>query len=114
MDHSNIEAAWSEPLNTVLLDCTPLSLDHHPSMDAFLVGSPESCFLYHSTRMDVPVREWTWGREAIHQATFNPVEHNLVGILTKDNSVILADTREDSPLRKVSLCPFLKGFILAI
>ncbi|KAH9286690.1 DDB1- and CUL4-associated factor 13 [Echinococcus granulosus] len=98
MDHSNIEAAWSKPLNTVLLDSTPLSLDHHPSMDAFLVGSPESCFLYHSTRMDVPVREWTW------------VEHNLVGILTKDNSIILADTREDSPLRKLKMNLKLNSF----
>ncbi|KAL5967145.1 DDB1 and CUL4-associated factor 13 [Taenia solium] len=110
MDHNNIEAAWSEPLNTVLLDCTPLSLDHHPSMDAFLIGSPESCFLYHPTRMDVPVREWTWGQEAIHQATFNPVEHNLVGILTKDNSIILADTREDSPLRKLKMNLKLNSF----
>ncbi|VDM31192.1 unnamed protein product [Hydatigera taeniaeformis] len=110
MDHSNIGSAWSEPLNTVLLDCTPLCLDHHPSMDAFLVGTPESCLLYHSTRLDVPVREWTWGREAIHQATFNPVEHNLVGILTKDNSIILADTREDSPLRKLKMNLKLNSF----
>lgn len=113
MDHNDIEVAWSKPLNSVLLGCTPISLDHHPSKDAFLVGSPESCLLYHSARLDVPVREWTWGRETIHQASFNPVEHNLVGILTKDNSIMLADTREDIPLRKVSLSHILAlAFIL--
>lgn len=101
MDHNSIETSWSEPITTTLLNWTPLSLDHHPSADSILVGASESCLLYHASRMDVPVREWTWGREAIHQASFNPVEHNLVGILTKDNSIILADTREDQPLRKV-------------
>ncbi|VDD74741.1 unnamed protein product [Mesocestoides corti] len=110
MDHSAIETAWAEPLNTTILNWTPLSLDHHPSMDAILVGASESCLLYQSTRMDVPVREWTWGREAIHQASFNPVEHNIVGILTKDNSIVLTDTRVDQPLRKLKMNLKLNAF----
>ncbi|KAL7062369.1 hypothetical protein AAHC03_01304 [Spirometra sp. Aus1] len=110
MDHNDIASSWKEPLNTVLLNWTPLCLDHHPSSDAILVGTSESCLIYHSTRMDVPVFEWTWGREAVHHASFNPVEHNLVGILTKDNSIILADTREDQPLRKVKMNLKLNSF----
>ncbi len=93
---------------TTLLNSTPLSLDHHPSDDAILVGSAESCLLYRSVRLDLPVREWTWGREPVHQASFNPVEHNLIGILTKDNSIVLADTREDQPLRKVTIFLFFE------
>nr|CUU00431.1 hypothetical transcript [Hymenolepis microstoma] len=103
IDHDHVVEGWAQPLNTVLLEQTPMCLDHHPTMDAFIVGTPQSCLLYHSSRMDVPVREWTWGYESIHHAAFNPVEHNLVGILTKDNSIILADTREDTPLRKLKM-----------
>ncbi|KAM3181635.1 hypothetical protein ACTXT7_013989 [Hymenolepis weldensis] len=103
MNHDNIVEGWSQPLNTVLLEQTPMCLDHHPKMDAFIIGTPQSCLFYHSSRMDVPVREWTWGYESIHHAAFNPVEHNLVGILTKDNSIVLADTREDAPLRKLKM-----------
>lgn len=103
MNHDSIVEGWSQPLNTVLLEQTPMCLDHHPKMDAFIIGTPQSCLFYHSSRMDVPVREWTWGYESIHHAAFNPVEHNLVGILTKDNSIVLADTREDAPLRKLKM-----------
>ena len=101
MNHDDIPSAWTEPLTTVLMKWAPHCLDHHPSSDEFLVGGAESCLLYSAIRMDVPIREWTWGQEPIHCAKFNQVEQNVACSLSKDNSLMLIDCRQDQPIRKV-------------
>ncbi|KAL3316595.1 DDB1- and CUL4-associated factor 13 [Cichlidogyrus casuarinus] len=110
MDHDHVEEAWKEPLSTIILKWSPHCLDHHRSQNQFLVGGSESCLLYNADRLDCPLQEWTWGREAIHCAKFNPVEQNVVSILTKDNSIILADSRQGSSLRKVKMNLKLNSF----
>ncbi|KAH8869620.1 DDB1- and CUL4-associated factor 13 [Schistosoma japonicum] len=106
----DIVSSWRKPLDTVLIKCTPHCIDHHPSSNEFLIGGPESCLLYSSTKLDVPLHEWSWGQEPIHVAKFNPVEHNIACALTKDNSVVLIDCRQDLPIRKVKMNLKLNAF----
>lgn len=103
MNHDDIALSWSKPLNSVLMKWPPHCMDHHPNSNEFLIGGAESCLLYSSNRLDIPVREWSWGLEPIHLARFNQVECNVACALAKDNSLILIDTRQDEPIRKVSL-----------
>ncbi|KAG5450595.1 DDB1- and CUL4-associated factor 13, partial [Clonorchis sinensis] len=110
MNHDDIVSAWSTPLTTVLLRWTPHCLDHHPCADELLVGGTESCLLYNAARMDVPIREWSWGQEPIHCAKFNQVEFNVACTLTKDNSLMLIDCRQDRPIRKVKMDLKLNSF----
>ncbi|CAL8086155.1 unnamed protein product [Calicophoron daubneyi] len=110
MNHDDIPSAWTEPLTAVLMKWAPHCLDHHPSSDEFLVGGAESCLLYSAIRMDVPIREWTWGQEPIHCAKFNQVEQNVACALSKDNSLMLIDCRQDQPIRKVKMDLKLNSF----
>ncbi|KAA3671544.1 WD repeat and SOF domain-containing protein 1 [Paragonimus westermani] len=103
MNHDDIASAWSAPLTSVLMKWTPHCLDHHPSADELLIGGAESCLLYSAVRMDVPIREWTWGQEPVHCAKFNQVEQNVACVLSKDNSLMLIDCRQDEPIRKVKM-----------
>ncbi|KAF6775216.1 hypothetical protein AHF37_05564 [Paragonimus kellicotti] len=108
MNHDDIASAWSAPLTSVLMKWAPHCLDHHPSADELLIGGAESCLLYSAARMDVPIREWTWGQEPVHCAKFNQVEQNVACVLSKDNSLMLIDCRQDEPIRKCSLDGQLK------
>ncbi|CAH8526431.1 unnamed protein product [Dicrocoelium dendriticum] len=110
MDHDNIDSSWSSPLTSVLLKWAPYCIDHHPTADELLIGSSESCLLYNAQRMDVPIREWTWGQEPVHCAKFNQVEHNVICALSKDNSLMLIDSRNDQPTRKVKMDMKLNSF----
>lgn len=42
-----------------------------------------------------------WGVDSIHNVAFNQVETNLLAACASDRSIILYDTREAKPLRKV-------------
>ncbi|CAH8530617.1 unnamed protein product [Heterobilharzia americana] len=103
MNHDDIVSAWKNPLTSVLMKWAPHCMDHHPSSNEFLIGGAESCLLYSSAKLDVPLREWSWGQEPVHTAKFNPVEHNIACALTKDNSLMLIDCRQDQPIRKVKM-----------
>ena len=48
-----------------------------------------------------------WGVDSVHCVRFNPVETSLLGAAASDRSVILYDTRETRPMRKVR---YLMGF----
>ncbi|VDP31302.1 unnamed protein product [Schistosoma mattheei] len=110
MNYDDIVSCWKQPLSSVLMKWTPHCMDHHPSSNEFLIGGPESCLLYSSVRLDVPLREWSWGQEPVHNAKFNPVEHNIACALTKDNSLMLIDCRQDQPVRKVKMDLKLNAF----
>ncbi|VDP90898.1 unnamed protein product [Echinostoma caproni] len=101
LNHDDVPSAWKQPLSSVLMKWAPHCMDHHPTDDELLIGGAESCLLYSALRMDVPIREWTWGREPVHCVKFNPVECNVACALLKDNSLMLLDSRQDLPLRKV-------------
>jgi len=49
----------------------------------------------------VPVRTFKWGVDSIHFVKFNPVENNLLGAGAHDNSILLYDTRDIGPVKKV-------------
>jgi WD repeat and SOF domain-containing protein 1 len=49
----------------------------------------------------VPIRTFKWGVDSIHFVKFNPVETNLLGAGAHDNSILLYDTRDVGPVRKV-------------
>ncbi|PIK33510.1 putative DDB1- and CUL4-associated factor 13 [Apostichopus japonicus] len=50
-----------------------------------------------------PVRSFTWGTDSIQSFKFNPVETNILASCTQDRHIVLYDTREVTPLRKLTL-----------
>ncbi|PAA56007.1 hypothetical protein BOX15_Mlig016022g1, partial [Macrostomum lignano] len=94
---------FSRPVSQRHLDFAPLNLDHHVSKDLFAL-SGDAVYLYDSRRSD-PVGQWKWGSDSVLQARFNPTEWHLLAAVTKDNALLLIDTRQREPLRRIR-CEF--------
>ena len=46
-------------------------------------------------------RTFQWGVDTVHTLKFNQVEANLLAAAASDNSIIIYDTRDVGPVRKV-------------
>ena len=46
-------------------------------------------------------RTFQWGVDSVHTIKYNQVESNLLAAAASDNSIILYDTRDVGPVRKV-------------
>ena len=51
--------------------------------------------------MTVFCRTFQWGVDSVHHVKYNQVETHLLGAAASDNSIILYDTRNVGPVRKV-------------
>jgi len=49
----------------------------------------------------VPSRTFQWGVDSVHHLKFSPVERHLLGAAASDRSIILYDTRDVGPIRRV-------------
>jgi len=94
------EEAWSDlPLDTVVSKNMVTGLSISSAGDTFATCG-EATQLWTRGR-HVPSRTFQWGVDTVHHVRFNPVETHLLGATCSDRSIILYDTREVGPVRKV-------------
>uniref|UniRef100_A0A2R5L3U4 Putative sof1-like rrna processing protein n=1 Tax=Ornithodoros turicata TaxID=34597 RepID=A0A2R5L3U4_9ACAR len=90
-----------EPLNTTITKGVLMGISHHYKENQFATCG-ETVHLWEEERSE-PLRTLNWGVDTIYCIRFNPVEVNLLASASSDRSIILYDTRESQPLRRVVL-----------
>lgn len=99
-DFSNLSDD-GEPANAILSKTIITSVSHHRK-NAVFATCGEVCQIWEETRNE-PIQSFEWGVDSLHDVEFNPVETNLLAACASDRSIILYDTRDVGPLRKVVL-----------
>ncbi|XP_033225670.1 DDB1- and CUL4-associated factor 13 isoform X2 [Belonocnema kinseyi] len=88
-----------DPNNTVISETILTGITHHRTNNVFATCG-EVCQLWDETR-NKPIRTFKWGVDSLHDVKYNPIQTNLLAACSADRSIILYDTREVGPLRKV-------------
>lgn len=99
---NSLSPQWGEqeePLNTILSKTVVTGLTHHRKNPVFATCG-EVCQLWEETRSE-PIRTFKWGVDSLHDVSFNLIETNLLSACASDRSIILYDTRDTGPIRKV-------------
>ena len=93
-------AVWSDvPVDTIVSKQMVTGLSHAAKSEQFATCG-EATQLWSRGR-SVPTRTFQWGVDSVHHIKFSPVEVHLLGAAASDRSIILYDTREVGPLRRV-------------
>lgn len=87
------------PLDTIVCKHMVTGISHARDSDQFATCG-ENTQLWSAGR-SVPLRTFQWGVDSVHVVKFNPVETNLLGAAASDNSIMIYDTRDVGPVRKV-------------
>ncbi|KAK0091426.1 hypothetical protein PV326_003254, partial [Microctonus aethiopoides] len=95
----NNEDDKDEPINTIISRNVITGITHHRNKPQFATCG-EVCQLWEETRNE-PIKTFKWGVDSLHDVKFNPVQTNLLAACASDRSIILYDTRDTGPLRKV-------------
>lgn len=96
--------AWGETeeaLNTIVAKTMLTGINHHWKEPMFATCG-ERIDIWDESRA-APLRSFKWGVDSHCSVKFNPVETSLLGSCANDRSIMLYDTREALPLRKVVL-----------
>uniref|UniRef100_A0A8C1GSZ1 DDB1- and CUL4-associated factor 13 n=1 Tax=Cyprinus carpio TaxID=7962 RepID=A0A8C1GSZ1_CYPCA len=96
-----------EPINTILGKAVFTGIDHHQREGTF-VTCGQTVDIWDEQRSS-PIRSFSWGVDSFSCVRYNPVETELLASCASDRSVVLYDTRESAPLRKV--LPFMTNEI---
>ncbi|KAK5649528.1 hypothetical protein RI129_000557 [Pyrocoelia pectoralis] len=88
-----------EPINTILSKTVVTGISHHRSKPVFATCG-EICQIWEESRSE-PIHTYKWGVDSLHDISFNPIETNLLATCASNRSIILYDTRDSGPLRKV-------------
>ncbi|XP_043208786.1 DDB1- and CUL4-associated factor 13-like [Amphibalanus amphitrite] len=89
-----------EPENTILLRTIVTSISHAVGRAEFATCG-ETCHIWDESRNE-PVKTFSWGVDSLSCVRYNPVETHVLGACASDRSVILYDTREQQPIRRVT------------
>ncbi|KAG1671946.1 DDB1- and CUL4-associated factor 13 [Nymphon striatum] len=96
--------AWGEeeePISTIISKHMITGIDYSWKQPHYITCG-EKVQLWDENRSE-PLRTYSWGVDSHNCIRFNPVETDLVASCSTDRSILLFDTRESSPLRKVVL-----------
>lgn len=88
-----------EPVSTIISKTSLYAISHNRKHNIFATCG-EICQIWEENRNE-PIKSFQWGVDSLHDVSFNPVETNLLSACASDRSIILYDTRETGPLRKV-------------
>jgi WD repeat and SOF domain-containing protein 1 len=88
--------------DSILTKSTLTGITHHRSDPHVATCGQASTTLWDLT-LQSPVSEYQWGVDSVHCVKFNQVETNIIGACASDRSILLYDTRETRPMRKVVL-----------
>lgn len=89
------------PVQTIVGKTFYTSIDHHWKKPIYAT-SGEKVDIWDETRLE-PLQTYSWGVDSHYCLKFNPIEHSLLATSASDRSIILYDTRQSVPLRKVVL-----------
>ncbi|KAM7292824.1 DDB1- and CUL4-associated factor 13 [Ixodes scapularis] len=90
-----------EPVDTIITKGVLTGISHHQKENLFATCG-EDVHLWEETRSE-PLRTLNWGVDTVYCVRFNPIEVNVIGSASSDRSIVLYDTRESQPLRRVIL-----------
>lgn len=90
-----------EPVNTILSKTVLAAISYNYKEPKFATCG-EVCQLWEESRNE-PIKTFQWGVDSLHDVRFNPVQSNLLAACANDRSIILYDTRDTGPIRKVVL-----------
>lgn len=90
-----------EPLNTIVHKNILTGVSHNWKEGTFATCG-DTVEMWDDTR-SIPLKTFDWGVDTIHSVKFNPIDTSLLAATASDRSIILYDTREANPLRKVVL-----------
>merc|ERR1712080_132541 len=62
----------------------------------------ELCQIWDAART-TPVRSFQWGVDTMHHVAYNPIETSVLATCASDRSIILYDSRETEPLKRIIL-----------
>jgi len=93
------ESASDTPLDTVVCRNMVTGISHAREGDQFATCG-ENTQLWAAGR-SVPLRTFQWGVDSVHCVQYNLVETSLLAAAASDNSIILYDSRDVGPVRKV-------------
>lgn len=88
-----------EPTNTYISKSVIMGVSHHQKEPMFATCG-ELCQVWEEDRNE-PIRTFQWGVDSLHDVNFNPIESHLLATCASDRSIILYDTRDIGPIRKV-------------
>lgn len=97
--YSAVATGEEEPLNTIISKTVLTGITHH-RYDATFITCGEGCHMWDETRNE-PIRMFKWGVDSLFDIKFNPVQQNLLASCASDRSIILYDTRDTGPLRRI-------------
>jgi len=95
----NAEEFNEEPVDTIVCKNMVMGVTYQQNGDKFATCG-ESTQLWEMGR-SVPLRTFKWGVDSIHFVKYNPIERDMLGACANDNSILLYDTRDVGPVRKV-------------
>lgn len=90
-----------ECVNTILSRTMVSGITHNRRESTFATCG-EVCILWDENRNN-PIKTLKWGVDSLHAIAYNPVETSLLSCCASDRSIIMYDTREDIPIRKIVL-----------
>lgn len=88
-----------ENVNTILSKTILSGISYNRKKQVFATCG-EICQLWEETRNE-PVKTFSWGVDSLHFVAFNPIEPSLLATCASDRSIILYDTRDAGPIRKL-------------
>lgn len=88
-----------ENVNTILSKTILSGITYNRSQPKFATCG-EICQLWEETRNE-PIKTFSWGVDSLHFIAFNLVETSLLATCASDRSIILYDTRDAGPIRKL-------------
>ncbi|XKL62326.1 hypothetical protein PGB90_002159 [Kerria lacca] len=91
--------APDEPLSVFLSKTLINGISHHRKETKFATCG-DACQLWEESRTE-PLKIMEWGVDSLQHVAFNPVETYLLVCCASDRSIILYDTREVGPIRKI-------------
>ncbi|CAF2529404.1 unnamed protein product [Rotaria sp. Silwood2] len=92
---------YTTPAMTIVGKHVFTSIDHHYK-NAQYATSGENVSLWDEQRAQ-PLQSFQWGADSHARVKFNPIETTVLASCATDRSIILYDTRQSVPLRKITL-----------
>ncbi|CAF1123687.1 unnamed protein product [Adineta ricciae] len=92
---------YETPAMTIVGKHVFTSIDHHYKNPQYAT-SGETVSLWDEQRAQ-PLQTFKWGADSHARVKFNPIETTVLASCAADRSIILYDTRQSVPLRKITL-----------
>ena len=88
-----------EAQQTIISKHVLTGIAHHQTDNVYATCG-EYCDIYDVSRA-TPVRSFQWGVDTMHHIAFNPIETSVLATCASDRSIILYDSRETEPLKRI-------------